>query len=307
MDKLVYFQVNHKFHRTGGTLKWKVGKDKYENKTFEPHELVHPCWSMSPRPPNPCLSQSVTPSRFRDGCTVGYLPMSMHACYTSTRLTRMSHPENGMGSSPTGKPNILLYLAGEPENIEYLKGLLKKPQLTARFGNPTAMNKFRACVAVPQFGLCYLAKMWQDNSPSWLRSTLRAPRELPDTAGLCQTQSASASTKVEISGVERVVFLFKDWATLKALGLHTPVVVIFCDKTSFTAHLPGVADMLRADTHLSVLFIGRLWDVAEYRAHLFDKTPSREFQGFNCICGVASTCQPWSKGKMLWGKLGLRS
>ena len=107
MDKLVYFQVNHKFHKTGGLLKWKVGKDKYENKTFEPHELVHPCWSMSPRPPNPCLSQSVTPSRFRDGCTVGYLPMSMHACYTSTRLTRMSHPENGMGSSPTGKPNIL--------------------------------------------------------------------------------------------------------------------------------------------------------------------------------------------------------
>ena len=43
MDKLLYFQVTNKFHKTGGQLKWKVGKDKYENKMFEPQNLVHPC------------------------------------------------------------------------------------------------------------------------------------------------------------------------------------------------------------------------------------------------------------------------
>ena len=141
MDKLVAFQVNHSFHKTGGLLKWKIGNDKERTQQFAPHELVQPCGRMPPRPPNPCLSHSVTLSRFWDGCKVGYLPMSMHACYTSTRLTLLPHPGNGMGSGSTGKPNILPYPAGEPDNVEYLKTLRKKPTLTCRFGTRTSIHK----------------------------------------------------------------------------------------------------------------------------------------------------------------------
>ena len=52
--------------------------------------------------------------------------------------------------------------------------------------------------------------MWQDERLSWLRSTLRDDRIVRDTEEVCQTRSAPPSTKVEISGVKRVAFVFKD-------------------------------------------------------------------------------------------------